>query len=334
MNTPSISILLPFTREKSWLKEAIHSIINQSFTDWELLLINNSSDHETSAIAENFCQTSDKIKLIFENRPGISFALNTGLSNAKGPFIARMDADDSCHRDRLKLQLEYLKRHPEIDVISCQTTPHPDGIIGEGFHHYMKWQNALISPDDHFTNRFIESPLAHPTVMFSKALPAKFGGYTEEDVPEDYELWLRWMSEKVRFQKIPEYLYQWRDHPNRLSRSSKNYSAEKFHLLKSAYLSQELRKHHSEKSIIICGANRENRRKSEILESFGIKISGFTDVVERTIEGKIFIPADEITPDAQLFYVSFVSSRGKSTEMWNFLTSKKLEEGKSFLLAG
>ncbi len=330
---PVISVLLPFQKEGEWLGEAIRSILHQTFRDWELLLIENGADAETLQVARQYAAIDPRIQLTGTAQHGIAAALNKGLAFAGGKYIARMDADDVNMPERFRKQFDYLERNTETAVISCMTHFHPDGNKGEGFGHYMNWQNSIISPQDHFFNRFIESPLSHPTVMFRKSLIDQFGNYAVDPIPEDYELWMRWLSKGVQFCKIPELLFLWRDHDQRLSRTSTNYSSEKFLELKVKFLSEYLLQNHPDRKYIICGAGTAARKKSEALHKRGVFIHGYTDVKNRKIPSAFFIPANSIRSGEAYYYISFVGGRGKSDEVRGFLKSKELLEGQDFIMA-
>ncbi|MFM1746102.1 MAG: hypothetical protein RLZZ630_2039, partial [Bacteroidota bacterium] len=116
-SSPLVSILLPFHREGIWLQEAIDSIRGQTYRNWELILIANCPDRITLDLAKQFASQDERILLLQEDRPGIAFALNTGLAAARAPLIARMDADDFSLPERIEKQIRYLESHPEVDVI-------------------------------------------------------------------------------------------------------------------------------------------------------------------------------------------------------------------------
>lgn len=327
-----VSILLPFTNEGRWLKEAVSSIITQSYPHWELLLIGNRPDSFSMEVAESFRQ-DPRIRVLKEDLPGISHALNHGLREAGGRFIARMDADDVCLPDRLSKQVDCLLKSPQIDAVSCQTAIHPDGIPGDGFLAYMDWQNSLTEPLDHHRNRFIESPLAHPTVLFRKELIDELGFYQIGDLPEDYELWLRWMHAGKMICKLPIPLYQWRDHHGRLSRSGSSYSREKFNTLRFRYLALDLAKRNIRRPVILCGGRRFRKHAAQMLEKEGVKIDGYADVKETDPGEKIFIRAGDIGKSGGFYFISITGGRGKSKEMRNFFNSKGLEEELDFIIA-
>jgi glycosyltransferase involved in cell wall biosynthesis len=226
MQQPPVSVVLPFTNEKELLKEAVDSLLAQSFSDFELLLVDNGDDDNTRRVASAY--SDERIIRLNEPTRGIAFALNTGIRHARGTYIARMDADDIAHRQRLEIQLNYLEEHAEIGAVACRTALFPATTENEGFRLFVSWQNSLLSPEDHFINRFIESPVAHPSMMFRKKLIEQMGYYSTDEVPEDYELWLRWMDNSIAIAKLEDELFHWRDREKRLSRTGSCYSEESF----------------------------------------------------------------------------------------------------------
>ena len=118
----TISVLLPFRNAAITLDAAVASIAIQSYVAWELLLINNASADESPAIARRWAEHDPRITLLHEPRIGIAHALNTGLACATGSYIARMDADDVSHPERIAKQAAYLDAHPEIGVLGTRTT--------------------------------------------------------------------------------------------------------------------------------------------------------------------------------------------------------------------
>lgn len=334
MKNPRVSILLPYFNEGTWLKQAIDSICNQSFKNWELLLIANNADQQSLAIASEESKYEPRIRLLYEEKKGIAHALNLGLMQSSSDLVCRMDADDYALPERLKIQVDFLEQHSDIGLVSTQTGSHPEGLPGEGFRYFMDWQNKIESPDDHRINRFIESPLAHPTVLFRRSLIERYGFYDTAGIPEDYEIWLRWMQNGVNFYKIQQPLLLWRDHPNRLSRESTDYSSERFLHVKIAYIKKMLDNMDVNRPVILCGASRKMKMIGKVLAENGIVVAGYTDVVRREIEGAVFIPANEIPHNKHFFYLSFIATRGKSDEIRSFLGSYCLKEEIDFLIAG
>lgn len=331
MQLPSVSILLPFRQEGRWLKEAIDSIRQQSFTDWELLLLAHEADANSYLLAASARKQDARIKVHRLHGDHLADVLNQGLQMSTGRYIARMDADDVSLPQRLALQNDFLEKNPKTGVISCATAPHPSAKTGEGFLHYMSWQNAIISDEAHRHNRFIESPLAHPTVMFRACLTQQSLGYPSEG-PEDYGLWLHWMQDEIRFYKLPEKLLLWRDHEKRLSRSGKMYTAEFFTKTRIRFARRVTALNANGRQIILCGAGTEAWKKKEDWEAEGIQFHGYSDVKTRN-KNLPFHPPEMIGRSDNYYYISLLSGRGKATEMLDFFISRGLTPEKDFLVA-
>lgn len=328
-----VSILLPFRNAAPTLDAAIASIVTQTFTHWELLLIDNASTDESSAIARRWAAQDDRIRLIKEPTVGIAHALNTGLHMANGPLIARMDADDISRPQRLAKQVEYLDAHPEIGVLGTRTTFNTTVEKSSGMRWFTEWQNAILTPHEHFVKRFVDAPLAHPTVMFRRELIDQHGGYDTGPLPEDHELWLRWMDAGVRFAKLPDELLTWNDHARRLSRTHANYSVDAFFTTKVKWLAKWLHRKPDGRPVIVAGTSMMCRERARLLEAEGIAIHAFTDVKPRIVPGHDFIPHNELPHSGEAFIVTFISQRGTGDRIAEFLVSRGLAEGEDFILA-
>jgi len=334
-DTVLISVILPFFRPGKLLATAIESILNQTYPNLELLLINNNADVQSAEIANDFSHKDSRIRILYEKEQGIAFALNKGLSKIRGEIIARMDADDVSFPQRLEKQLIYLKNHPETDVVSCRTIFHSTIEQSRGYELFVKWQNNIIASLEHELNRFVESPLAHPTVMFRKYLIEKYGMYDTGDVPEDYELWLRWMDKGVRFFKIPELLVQWNDHPKRLSRIDNHYSEDAFLRVKCFYLAQWAKCSVAKnKKIVLCGSSKFCRTKALLLEANGLSTYGYTDVKINRNNNIRFIPLDKLNSPDKWFLINLISKRGVGPSIRKHFSNLGFAEGRDFILAG
>ncbi|CAN5354167.1 glycosyltransferase family A protein [soil metagenome] len=336
-----VSIILPVYNAASTLKAAVKSCLCQSYSNFELIIIDDGSIDETATILQKLFEKDKRIRLFFntENK-GIVSSLNFGIQEAKGKIIARMDADDIMLPARLAKQVVFLDNRPEIGLVSCLVSHGGDAVAQEGYATFIEWINSIISPEEIALNRFVESPLAHPSVMFRKELIAEHGGYRDGNFPEDYELWLRWMDAGVKMEKIPEVLLQWNDPPERLSRTDERYSKENFSRIKAGYLAEFITGQisGSDRKLWLCGAGRITRQKSAFLIASGLEIGGFVDVDPNKI-GKVYnsysvISLDEL-PDKKVSYVvSYVGNRGARDEIRRDLKLRGLEEGKDFVMAG
>ncbi len=329
-----ITVLLPFYQEGQELEIAINSMVQQTFPCWDLLLISNNGSKSGLEIARRWVASDKRIKLIEEPRQGIAHALNAGLEMTGTDYVARMDADDQAMPERLQEQVMYLDTHPDVDVVSSQAIFQSEIHGSKGFSLFVDWQNSVISPEDHFMMRFIESPLSHPTAMFRRRLIDRYGPYTTRKVPEDYELWLRWMDKGVRFHKIPKPLLAWKDHPGRLTRTHANYSREAFFQIKCEYLAKWIKRCvPADKKIIVCGSSRIGRKRAALLETLGVDIYGFTDVKKRPNRQVWFFRYTELTDPEPWFLINFIARRGVGQAIREHFSALGFREGKDFILA-
>jgi len=330
---PVISVILPFYNTERTLKYSVKSILNQNFTDFELLLINNNSTDKSFEIAEKLEKSDNRIKLLQEKKQGVVFASQKGFDCVTSDFVARADADDVWYPNKLSLQYAFLKKHPKIDVVSCRVRyiGNPDNI---GMFTYVKNTNKHLTHAKISLNRFSELQVINPTILFRKNIAEKFGFYKEGNFPEDYELFLRWIEKGVKYHKLSENLLDWYDSETRLTRIDKRYSFDAFYRIKSEYLFRFLKENNPFfPEIVAWGAGKLSKKRVKYLEDKGIKIKYFIDVDKKKINDKTVISYKDIPEPINIFIVSFVNNRGIRDKIRDFLLSKNYLEGKHFILA-
>ncbi|UII30950.1 glycosyltransferase [Fulvivirga ulvae] len=329
-----VSVILPVFNSAATIKRAIDSILAQTFKDFELIVVNDGSTDNTQSIVTELAIADNRIKCYHLTHGGIARALNFGIKMCNSKYIARMDADDTSYPDRLQLQFDYLEKHPEAGLVSGLVKYIGDASKNKGYLKYVEWINGVTEPQQIALKRFIESPFAHPSVFFRRKLIHKFGGYSEANVPEDYELWLRWLHHDVSMHKIDKVLLNWYDSSGRLSRTTGNYSSENFYKVKAYYLANFLvQKLTYTPAIYIWGAGRTVNNRVKPLLSFGLEVSKFIDVKAR--KDSKFIHFSEIPsrPDpGKLIILSFISDRKGKIEVHEFLSRRGYQEGRDFLM--
>lgn len=335
-NTPEISVILPFYNADDTLPTAIKSIQMQVYTDWELILVDDGSSDTSAEIARRFSTADDRIRLIQLPRSGIVTALNAGITTSRAPLIARMDSDDMSLPDRLGKQYNYLNAHPETGLVSCLIEFGGNQTTAGGYSHYVNWINSLTSHDEMYLNRFAESPVAHPSVMFRKEILEHTGSYRDGDFPEDYELWLRFFEHGVRFGKVPEQLLIWNDPPNRLSRTDSRYSVDAFYRIKARYLVQWLSKHNPQHpEVVILGSGRKTRKRVSILQEAGLTITHYVDVAPNKIgnilDGVPVISVDDVPEHS--YIISMIGNRNAAGQVRQELQKRGRAEGVDFIIA-
>ncbi len=328
-----VSVILPFYNAENTLQRSINSILNQSFIDFELILVNNNSTDGSNKIAENLTKKDSRIKLLSEQNQGVVFASQKGFENAKAEFVARADADDVWHPDKLILQYNYHVNNPDIDVVSCCVNFVGD-VKNDGMLTYVNETNQYLTHNEIVLKRFSELQVINPTLMFKKEVALKYGFYREGDFPEDYELFLRWVEKGVIFHKLPETLLDWYDSETRLTRTDKRYSFEAFYKVKSSYLYRYLKEINPFfPNIVVWGAGKRTKKRTKYIKNLGINIDYFIDVDKNKINAKDVISYKDIPEKGQMFIVSFVNNRGMRTEIRDYLLSKDYVEDKDFIIA-
>ena len=206
---PCVSVIMPVLGpEPDYFAQAVASVLKQSLTDLELIVIEDPSPSEAAAVLERFADP--RIRHIRNScRTSFCDQLNQGLAESQGQFIARMDADDICEPDRLEKQVARLRSDPKLTVVGSQIAV--INSTGEliGYRSYPAEHEAIVAAMERY------SPLAHPAVTFRKEAIVAVGGY--RSVPfggtEDYDLWCRLADHGCRFANLPQPLLRYRIHP-------------------------------------------------------------------------------------------------------------------------
>ena len=291
-----VSVVMPCFNAAETLPEALRSLTGQTLIDFELIAVDDGSIDATVSILKKWAAIDDRIRPLFQSHSGIVTALNNGWQACLSPYIARMDADDLAHPERLERQVASLDQQPEISIIACRVQSYPQDEVRQGFQVYLDWQNSLLTDQDIRREMFVESPLAHPSVVIRREWLSRVGGYQDHGWPEDYDLWLRLYLSGARFAKLPEVLLYWREHPERLTRQDSRYSLENFLRLKAHYLVRGPLKGRG--AVLIWGAGMIGRRLSKHLLRQGVALSAFVDIdpakIGHTRWGLPIIPPEEL----------------------------------------
>jgi glycosyltransferase involved in cell wall biosynthesis len=273
---PHISVLMPCYNAAATLDEAMDSLVSQSLVDFEIVAVDDGSQDDTADRLAQWAARDTRLRVITMPHQGIVPALNAGLQVCQGAYIARMDADDLCHPERLERQSGYLDEHPQTGLVGCLVAGFPDNAIRDGFRRYLAWLNGLLTDEQIRREIFIESPFPHPSVMFRREVVLAVGGYQEHGWAEDYDLWLRLYLTGVGFAKVPETLLCWREGSARLTRTDERYSQVNFMRLRAHYLARGPLLGCD--AVLIWGAGMLGRRLGRFLEAEGVPPSAFVDV--------------------------------------------------------
>lgn len=209
---PAISVILPVYNGECYVQEAVESILAQTFTDFELIIINDGSTDGSGAILRALAVRDPRIVLVERPNGGLVSALNEGIQRARAPIIARMDADDVAMPERFALQLARMSAEPGLGVLGSFIR------IVDKTGRFIRQCDYPVNPEE--TVRFLEhgSPVAHPTVMMRKEAVIKVGGYRRAFLQaQDYDLWLRISEAGYAIANIPQPLLNYRMHSGNVS---------------------------------------------------------------------------------------------------------------------
>jgi len=208
MRSPLISIILPVFNSGSYLEQAISSLLHQSFTDFEILVINDGSTDDSEHVILSF-RDERIIYINNEENKGLVFSLNRGIELAKGRYIARMDADDIAEEKRLESQFNFLEANSEVGILATAIyfINQQNDIIGEWYADKIAATPATIK-----RMMFKENCISHPTVMVRSDLLRKLRYRSYQKNIEDFDLWLRALNQGVVISKLNRPLLRYRIH--------------------------------------------------------------------------------------------------------------------------
>ncbi len=208
---PQVSVIMPAYNAEKTIESSIASVLNQSFSDWELLVINDGSNDATPALVEKYCLHDSRVKILnLPKNAGLPNARNQGCLMAKGNFIAFLDSDDTWSADKLKMQLDFHRREPGIEISHTDFLAfNESGVVKRSFKRWLeplKQKQGFIYPGVCYKN-----PIGVLTVMASNRLLKEVGYFdTSLWTMEDQELWVRIAKAGYKFGYLDKVLAQYR----------------------------------------------------------------------------------------------------------------------------
>ncbi len=268
---------MPVRNEASLLPGCLEDILFQTLAEIELVIVDDGSTDTTAKVLKEASKRDPRIRVINTNHNGIISALNTGLAECDGQYIARMDADDRMDKTRLEKQLKLMKNNPELELSGCRIGGFTDsGRISHSIEKYQSWSNSLISHQQIEYDLFAECPIAHPTFFATSQLFNKLGGYSTNPWAEDYDFILRAYKAGAKLAKHPEKLVQKYHASGRLSRVEAMYKRPAMFEAKAHYmLEYGLLK--NRRGVLIAGSGPTGRQAAQSFEKRGVKILGYVD---------------------------------------------------------
>lgn len=331
-----ISVVLPCFNAEASLEACLTSLSRQTWADFEVIAVNDGSTDRTGDVLRGVAAVDKRIRVFDRPHGGVVLAMNYGLTQCRGDYIARMDSDDVCLPQRLELQKTLLDQRPEVGLVSGLVRFGGDGDRCLGYKTYVDWINTVIEPEDIALARFVELPVANPSIMYRKELVSRFGPFYDGPFPEDYEFVLRLLEAGVVLAKVRAEVIVWNDPPTRLSRNDPRYAPDAFYQIKAGYLARWLLARDIGQ-VMIVGGGRITRRRALLLESHGVRVTAWLEVdpakIGQTVHGRPVLDWRGLGPPDGSFLVSFVGNRGARERIAQELTAKGWLLGTHFLPA-
>lgn len=329
MSAPRVSVLLPVRDGEATLRECLRSLAVQTLDDHEVIAVDDHSTDGSREILDDAAAGDRRVRVLANPGRGLVAALNAAASAARAPLLARMDADDICHPERLLRQAVRLDGEPATGVLGTRALLVGGPAPNAGMRSYVEWLNGLLDHEAITRDLYVESPLAHPTVMMRADLLARLGGYRAFDGPEDYDLWLRAHRAGARFAKLAEPLLEWRDGAGRLTRTDPRYAPARFRDLKLRAL--EAGPLAAGRPTVIWGAGPVGKGWSRALAARGHRVAAFVEVhpgrLGQRIHGAPVLPVAEAAGAAGALHLAAVGQPGAREEIRRHAAGLGLAEG-------
>ena len=329
----AVSILLPAYNAAGTFEACLASIARQTLANWECVVVDDGSTDGTRTLACEAARRDPRFRVLSIPRSGIVAALNVGLRVCRAPLVARMDADDLMHRERLDVQARALDADPALAAVGCGVRFFPRASMSPRLREYEIWLNGLRGADGVARDAFVECPIAHPSLMMRRTVAGL--GYRDCGWPEDYDLVLRALAAGLRIGVVPRRLHLWRDRPGRLSRTDARYAQPRFtackaHFLASGFLSGSAR-------YILWGYGSTGRSLRRALAALGRHPSHVVEVkpsrIGERIHGAPVIPPDRLAGVPAAPIVVSVAREGPRAEIRAALATMGFVERRDYVCA-
>ncbi len=231
----TISIVMPVKNTASFLDECMQSIVNQSFSKWQLVVVNDHSEDGSFDILKKWSMEDARVVVLENEGSGITPALQTALKHAKGDFVTRMDSDDIMHHNKIELLLDACIEGGYNSIGVGGVKYFSKQPLGNGYLRYESWLNGLLRTSGHFKEIYKECVVPSPCWMMAMDDFKALGGFNSDSYPEDYDLCFRMYRHGATVVSVPEEVHFWRDYQERTSRNDPHYKDNYFLPMKIKY---------------------------------------------------------------------------------------------------
>lgn len=275
MQNPLVSILIPFKNTSEFLPDCLNSIIEQTYSHWEILAVDDGSSDSSYQIVEEYAHKDERIKLSKNPGRGIIQALRHAFNQSKGQMVTRMDSDDIMTLNKLEVMVNLLLHEGDGHVAVGQVTYFSSRGISNGYARYEKWLNHLTEKGSNYNEIYKECVIPSPCWMTYRDDLLKVGAFDSNRYPEDYDLTFRFYRNNLKCIPCHQVLHYWRDYDHRTSRTSEHYAQNYFLGIKLHYfLNIDYKK---DSVLTIWGAGYKGKEIAKGLQKAGLKFIWLCD---------------------------------------------------------
>ncbi len=228
----TIAILMPFKNTEKYLGEAVESVLQQDFEDWQLIMVNDHSTDRSAEIAEAYQKKDSRIQLHLNPEHGIIPALSEAFNHCRSKYVGRFDSDDLMPEGRLQKMYDLIRGANPKTIVTGMVQYFSDRPISKGYQKYQQWINQVNISKLQWSEIYRECVIASPNWLMSSAQLHAIGGFSGLEYPEDYDWCFRCYQNGFEIECLQSTTLLWREHPQRTSRNSADYAQESFFQLK------------------------------------------------------------------------------------------------------
>jgi len=308
--SPLVSILMPAKNVEAYIAECLESVLEQSYDNWELIVVNDNSDDLTKLILQEYALNDSRIAVIDNEGSGIIDALQLAFQNCEGDYITRMDSDDKMAPQKIEKLVNALLKNSAGHVATGYVKYFSENELGNGYKKYESWLNKLTESENNYSEIYKECVIASPCWMTYRDDFIKVGGF-DGPYPEDYDLCFRFRNNNLKVIGLKEVLHYWRDYDNRTSRTDSNYADNSFMDLKvHHFIKQDL---DSKKELVLWGAGKKGKTIAQKLIDSNIDFMWVCDNVNKighNIYGKTLLEFNDSLLSSESQVIVAVAQKG------------------------
>lgn len=336
MPAPVVTVLLPARNAEDTVARAVRSLLDGTLRDIRVLAVDDGSTDGTRARLETLAARDARVEVLDGGGRGLVAALSLALSRSTSPYVARMDADDEALPRRLEASVEALEADATLGGVGTGVEIfREDRPVSPSLQAYAAWLNGLTTAEALHRERFIESPLCHPSVCLRREAVEAVGGWKHGDFPEDYALWMELLDAGHGLRNLPEVLLRWRDGDGRLTRTDARYAVKRFTWVKARHLASGPLG--DGRPCTVWGAGPSGLTLTRFLRERGVTVERFVDVhprkVGQRVQGIPVVAPEALGPPGRGHLVVCVGVRWAREEIRAELRGRGWVEGRDFTCA-